>query len=293
LENTTIQFGDATPQQISANEIWLAVNVGTSVTLFGKTSVAAKGQVYSVEKNNFIAAITLSDASATIAVSGTKQLSVSSVSPMGVSNTVAWSSNNTEVASVDEYGVVRGVAVGTTTITATATDGSGTIQTCTVRVNDVPDGYVDLGIDNAEGKQVYFAKDNSAQSKFLDLTEDQLNALPTISEWEALASNCYWEWDASKGGYYVYVAKADADKGVIKNENYTNPTVIGTYSHANESTDTYIFLPTEEYSQAYYWSGTYGEKFDETYYIHDNGITSYSLKKDGQSSHSVRLVSRK
>ncbi len=60
------------------------------------------------------------------------------VSPELADNkTVTWSSDNEEVATVDENGVVKGVGVGTVNIIATTTDGSNLSDTCKVIVNPV------------------------------------------------------------------------------------------------------------------------------------------------------------
>ena len=60
---------------------------------------------------------------------------MTSVEPADAADqTVTWSSSNTAVATVDENGVVTGVADGTATITATANDGSGVAADCTVNV---------------------------------------------------------------------------------------------------------------------------------------------------------------
>lgn len=48
--------------------------------------------------------------------------------------TIKWKSSNTRIATVDSKGRVTGKALGTVTITATAQDGSGEKDTCTVRV---------------------------------------------------------------------------------------------------------------------------------------------------------------
>ncbi|MBR4624301.1 MAG: Ig domain-containing protein, partial [Alphaproteobacteria bacterium] len=162
LDNTTIKFGtgeNATEQSISANGIWIAVPDGTSVTLFGKTVTAAKGQFYSVAKDNLLTSITLSDETANVSVGGTTTLSVSEVSPTTASNAVVWSSSNTEVASVDENGVVTGIAAGEATITATATDGSGVNAECIVTVKST---YMTSLLQN--GAKVYFYWGSDQQS---------------------------------------------------------------------------------------------------------------------------------
>ena len=51
--------------------------------------------------------------------------------------TLSWASEDESIATVTQEGVVRGVNVGTTNITATAKDGSGVSATCKVTVNPV------------------------------------------------------------------------------------------------------------------------------------------------------------
>lgn len=48
--------------------------------------------------------------------------------------TVIWSSSNSEIATIDETGLVSGISVGTVTITAAANDGSGVSASCIVEV---------------------------------------------------------------------------------------------------------------------------------------------------------------
>lgn len=50
---------------------------------------------------------------------------------------LSWSSDDNNIATVTQTGVVKGVNVGTTNITAVATDGSGVSATCKVTVNPV------------------------------------------------------------------------------------------------------------------------------------------------------------
>ena len=76
-----------------------------------------------------VAAVTVSPASATIAVGGTRQLSAVTKDSAGGTLTgrvVTWSSSNTAVATVNSSGLVTGVAAGSATITATSEGKSGT-----------------------------------------------------------------------------------------------------------------------------------------------------------------------
>lgn len=75
--------------------------------------------------------VTVTPATASIAVEGTQQLSAA-VAPATASQTVTWTSSDTEVAMVSASGLVTGVAQGTATITATASE--SITDTCTVTV---------------------------------------------------------------------------------------------------------------------------------------------------------------
>ena len=93
--------------------------------------------------NVFVAAIpvtsiTMNDSAVSIAVEGTHQL-IATVGPNNATNTaVVWESNNTEVATVDQNGLVTAINVGKANITATAADGSGIVGTCSVTVTAKP-----------------------------------------------------------------------------------------------------------------------------------------------------------
>jgi uncharacterized protein YjdB len=60
---------------------------------------------------------------------------VAAVEPFNAANAnLIWSSGATSVATVNQAGIVTGVSPGTVTITATASDGSGVVDSCTVTV---------------------------------------------------------------------------------------------------------------------------------------------------------------
>ena len=68
----------------------------------------------------------------------TTETLTATVSPELADNkTMKWTSDNEDVATVTQEGVVKGVNVGTTNITATAMDGSGVSATCKVTVKPV------------------------------------------------------------------------------------------------------------------------------------------------------------
>ena len=86
--------------------------------------------------------ITISGASTHVEVGQDLELTANKAPSFAQNPTIAWSSSNNEVATVDSNGVVRGVAVGSVTITATTGDGvsaeySVTVDAATVHVSSV------------------------------------------------------------------------------------------------------------------------------------------------------------
>ncbi len=75
----------------------------------------------------------------TSVIEGKKLQLTAKVLPTGAANkTVTWASSNPLAAVVDQTGLVTGVAVGTTVITATANDGSGVIGRLEITVESAP-----------------------------------------------------------------------------------------------------------------------------------------------------------
>ena len=92
---------------------------------------------------NPVVEITLSSTSLILPVSHEKQLTAT-VQPLSATNKkLNWSTSNDKVATVTADGLVKAVAVGKATITATATDGSGIAATCAVEVVANQDEAID------------------------------------------------------------------------------------------------------------------------------------------------------
>lgn len=89
--------------------------------------------------NRLCAELKLSKSSVSIQEGSSTSVSVS-IRPNDAKNkTISWSSANSFIASVSSEGKITGIKPGTTTITASTTDGSGLIQTCKVTVTKKPD----------------------------------------------------------------------------------------------------------------------------------------------------------
>ncbi len=85
-----------------------------------------------------VSSITL-DQTAITMMMNTNQRLTATISPLDASiQTLAWSSEDKNVVTVDKNGVITPIGPGQTTITATAKDGSGVKATCQVTVLPVP-----------------------------------------------------------------------------------------------------------------------------------------------------------
>ncbi len=95
-----------------------------------------------------VTGVTLTPATATIALGNTQQLTAT-VSPTDATNkTVTYSSNNTSVATVNSSGLVTAVAAGAATITVTTQDG-GKTDTSVMTVTAASNGIQTLQAENA------------------------------------------------------------------------------------------------------------------------------------------------
>ena len=106
---------------------------GSGVTATCKVTVTPK----------LVTSVILDESELTIEKNFTEQLTAT-VAPDDADNlSLTWTSDNEEVATVDENGLVTAVGEGTATITATANDGSGVSASCVVTVTFI-DGIADV-----------------------------------------------------------------------------------------------------------------------------------------------------
>ncbi|MEJ0101600.1 MAG: Ig-like domain-containing protein [Bacteroidota bacterium] len=92
----------------------------------GNVTFQAATLVQSTATTVNVTGVTVSPASASIAVNGTQQLTATIAPANATNQNVSWSSNNTAIATVSASGLVTAVAAGTATITATTQDGAKT-----------------------------------------------------------------------------------------------------------------------------------------------------------------------
>ncbi len=137
--NKTLSYSssDKTVATVSKDGVVTAGDVGTAtITITPADTTASAITVTVTVTKKAVTGITMSQTNATLAPADTLQLTAT-VTPADAFNpAVEWTSGNTAVATVDDYGLVTAVANGTATITAKALDGSGKTATCKVTVDD-------------------------------------------------------------------------------------------------------------------------------------------------------------
>ena len=104
--------------------------------------------------------------------------------------TVTWSSSNTSVATVSSSGVVTGVAGGTTTITATAKDGSGKKATCSV--------FVPTDLSSSKSANCYIVS-SAGGYKFKTVQGNSATSVGSVSKAEVLWESFGTSTAPSKG----------------------------------------------------------------------------------------------
>ena len=129
---------DTSVATVDNNGVVTAVKAGTATITASTTDGTNLSATCKVTVNPVLAtSISLSQASASIKMGGTLQLTYTLKPDNVTSKAVKWSSSNTGIATVDNNGMVTAVKVGTATITATTTDGSNLSATCKVTVDPI------------------------------------------------------------------------------------------------------------------------------------------------------------
>ena len=216
-----------------------------------KAFVEAGGNKYYGKQKTFetdpvkLTGIALNKPSLVLDINGQEQLSVVFTPSDATNKKVTWSVNPKNIASVDEDGLVKGLAKGSTTVTATAEDGD-LKATCAVTVRGaVPDGAVDMGTS------VYWAT--------ADLYDPNSTA----------ATKYYFAWGetASKSSYtkenYVFYSNGSVDysKGL------SNGKLALKYDAANKIKGGNWRIPTSDEYRELKNACTVEEKYESRRYV--------------------------
>lgn len=135
--NKTVKWtsGDDKIATVDAGGVVSAIAIGSTTitaTAADGSGVTAACKVTVTPK--LVTSITLSNEELTLERLATAQLTATALPEDADNRKVEWNSGNPEVATVSEEGLVTATGIGSTTITATAADGSETVATCKVTV---------------------------------------------------------------------------------------------------------------------------------------------------------------
>ena len=142
VSNSTVTWSSSNTSVATVNSDGLVTaksrgNATITATTTDGTNLSAS---CSVTVTQLATGISLNRTSATINNGETLQLTAS-VSPSNVNNSaVTWSSSDTNIATVNNSGLVTAKSRGTVTITATTTDGSNLSANCNITVNQLATG---------------------------------------------------------------------------------------------------------------------------------------------------------
>lgn len=136
--NKTLTYESLNPEIAVVNEVGAVVGTAEGNATIRVTAANGKFVDVQVVVTNAevvpVTAVTMDKGSVEVTVSGTTTLKAT-VAPANATNkSITWSTEDPNIASVTQDGVVKGVAAGTTVVKATANDGSGYFAECTVTV---------------------------------------------------------------------------------------------------------------------------------------------------------------
>ena len=179
-----------------------------------------------VTVTNPVTAISIDD-TAGVVVGGEKQLTATVEPTDADAYTITWSSDKTDIATVDEDGKVTGVAAGTATITATV-DGTTISDTCTVTVTAATVAATGVSLDKTT----------------LELTEGDTAALKaTVAPADATNTNVTWSSSkesvatVDENGTVTAVASGDATITVTTEDGGYTATCAVTVTAASSDDD--------------------------------------------------------
>ena len=170
----------------------------TVTTADGDKKATCKVTVTSDEV--LIKKITLTPKELSVAVKGNYQLAISFDPAKPTDTSVVWKSEDDKIATVSNGGLVTGVKVGKTKVTATAKDGSGVKAECVVTVTDEK-VYADTAQLYDKDKNPLYKKDGDKYvlAKYKDYVADK-----AIKLFKKTDGYLYTGWQTIDGQTYYY-----------------------------------------------------------------------------------------
>ena len=333
LSQTSLLLSVGTTQTLTATVLpsnatdksvtWTSTDTGVAtVSLAGTVSAVASGSctvvcsakdgsgVYAECQVNVtvgtpVTSITLNQTAIALTVGGSQTLTATVLPADATNKTLAWSSNDTSVASVNDSGKVTAHTRGTCTITCRATDGSGVKATCAVTVSVVTTGttdgheWVDLGLpsgtcwatcnvgaNSPEEYGNYFAwgetkpKSDFSWSTYFDYNDDRTfnkyyvgcGLTEVLPEHDAATVNWSSSWQMPSVGQIQELCDSENTTTEWTTQNGVNGRLITSKSNGNS-----LFLPAAGVyngtscsagTAGSYWSRSHDTDYsDRAYYI--------------------------
>lgn len=254
--------------------------------------------------------VTLSDSEVTL-LEGKTTIVWSTTLPETASNRwLDWTSDNSEIATVDKAGRIAAISEGTTVVRAVTTDGSNIEQTVTVTVTPLPKKDVDMGLSVEWGAYNIGATSNTDAGEYFcwgqvesmtmfpgypyfttlpttNISGTEYDAataiwgnewrIPTRQEWEELVNNSTIESPYTLDGVTgaLFTSKVNGNSIFLPGTGYI------TYSYTNIPT-TPVYLTSEAKSTSYRQTDIYTFQMD-------NGESSFQ-EYAGANGYTVRAV---
>ncbi len=143
----TWQSSDNTVTKVDSSGNVTALAIGTAIITASTTDDSKISTSCKISVFQLVSDITLDETSITLNEGQTKQLTATVFPEQANNTTLAWSSSNEAVATVDQTGLVTAKKRGTTIITATATDGSEVYASCQIIVHKL---VADIALNETE-----------------------------------------------------------------------------------------------------------------------------------------------
>ncbi|MGI6605705.1 MAG: Ig-like domain-containing protein [Peptococcia bacterium] len=192
-----------------------------------------------------VTGVSLNKETVTLAV-GEEETLTATVSPAEASNqNVSWESSETDVATVDDNGVITAVGVGTATITVTTEDGNKT-DTCGVTVNPAPiDDFTYTGDDGTSATFMWTAADGATSIK---IEQSGYNS----------AYETWTEWTTAYTAPIEAAANTATVVGLTAGERYKFKLLVTGGNNAGDSNEADVTMSIDDKAASYGASWTSG-----------------------------------
>ena len=210
--NKKLEWSSADPSvaTVTATGQVKAVGAGTTIITAAAADGTGVSQTYEINAVAPVKKITLSEKKVTLAPDVVWPIQATVTPEDATINKLEWASTNEEVAKVDEYGNITGVAKGTATITATAVDGSGVRATIPVTVKEF-----DVVITSPYGASVSYSPGTGiwgigykSKNKCVTADSENMRPLKTGTDTFTVLAQSYMTGKIKKKAYSVLVTPA-------------------------------------------------------------------------------------